>query len=63
MSWEFRQVRKNGSMLLVRETARAVLWGNDRVVLIACEDITERKNAEEKLRSKKSLRRRRRGRI
>jgi PAS domain S-box-containing protein len=50
MSWEFRNVRKDGSVLWVRETARAVLRGSDQVVLIACEDITERKNAEEKIR-------------
>ena len=51
MSWELRKVRKDGSMLWVRETARAVLRANDRVVLIACEDITERKMAEEKLKA------------
>jgi formate hydrogenlyase transcriptional activator len=50
MSWELRKVRKDGSALWVRETARAVLRANDRVVLIACEDITERKSAEEKIR-------------
>jgi PAS domain S-box-containing protein len=50
MSWELRKVRKDGSILWVRETARAVLRGNGRVVLIACEDITERKKAEEKIR-------------
>jgi PAS domain S-box-containing protein len=50
MSWELRKVRKNGSVLWVRETARAVLRGNDPVVLVACEDITERKHAEEKIR-------------
>jgi PAS domain S-box-containing protein len=49
-SWELRKVRKNGSVIWVRETARAVLQANDLVVLIACEDITERKNAEEKIR-------------
>ncbi len=50
MSWELRKVRKDGTMLWVRETARAVLRSNDRVVLIACEDITERKSAEERIR-------------
>jgi PAS domain S-box-containing protein len=50
MSWELRNVRKDGSVLWVRETARAVLRGDDRVILIACEDITERKIAEEKIR-------------
>jgi PAS domain S-box-containing protein len=50
MSWELRKVRKDGSVLWVRETGRAVLRGTDPVVLIACEDITERKNAEDKIR-------------
>lgn len=50
MNWELRKVRKDGEVLWVRETARAVLRGNHPVVLIACEDITERKSAEEKIR-------------
>jgi PAS domain S-box-containing protein len=37
-------------VLWVRETARAVLRASEPVVLIACEDITERKTAEEKIR-------------
>jgi PAS domain S-box-containing protein len=49
MSWELRKVRKDGSILWVRETARAVLRTNAPVVLIACEDITERKSAEERI--------------
>ena len=48
-SWELRAIRKNGSMLWVRETARAVRRENGPIVLIACEDITERKQAEQKL--------------
>jgi len=54
MSWELRKVRKDGSVLSVRETARAVLRANDPVVLIACEDITERKLAEEKIREQEA---------
>jgi PAS domain S-box-containing protein len=50
MSWELRKVRKDGSMLWVRETARAVLRDGEPVVLIACEDVTERHAAEEKIR-------------
>ncbi len=51
MSWELRKVRKNGTMLWVRETARAVQLGTDApVVLIACEDITDQKAAQDKLR-------------
>ena len=49
MNWELRKVRKDGEVFWVRETARAVLRGNQPVVLIACEDITERKSAEEKI--------------
>ena len=46
MSWEFRKVRKNGMVFWVRETARAMLMKDRPVVLIVCEDITERKRAE-----------------
>jgi PAS domain S-box-containing protein len=49
MSWELRKVRKNGTMLWVRETARAVHRANGPIVLVACEDITERKRAEQRL--------------
>ncbi len=50
MSWELRKVRKDGSVIWVRETGRAVLRVNEPVVLIGCEDITERKHAEERIR-------------
>jgi PAS domain S-box-containing protein len=46
MSWEFRKVRKDGSVLWVRETARAMLLKGRTVLLVVCEDITERKRAE-----------------
>jgi PAS domain S-box-containing protein len=46
LSWELRKVRKDGSMLWVRETAKATLIRGRPVVLIVCEDITERKRAE-----------------
>jgi PAS domain S-box-containing protein len=49
-SWEARKVRKDGKMLWVRETARAVPRAKGPIVLIACEDITEQKRAEEALR-------------
>ncbi len=51
MSWELRKVRKDGTVIWVRETAQAVR--NDKempVVLIACEDITVVKEAERALR-------------
>jgi PAS domain S-box-containing protein len=47
MSWEARKVRKDGTVLWVRETARSVLLRNCLVILVACEDITERKRAQE----------------
>jgi PAS domain S-box-containing protein len=50
MSWELRKVRRDGAVRWMRETARAVMRANQPVVLIACEDITERKSAEEKIR-------------
>ena len=48
-SWELRKIRKDGEVLWVRETARAMLIKQQPVVLIVCEDITERKLAEEAL--------------
>jgi PAS domain S-box-containing protein len=47
LSWELRKIRKDGSMLWVRETARAMVMKKRPVILIVCEDITERKRAEE----------------
>lgn len=48
--WEACKVRKDGSTLWVRETVRAVRSpGDDTVVLVVCEDITERKQAQEAL--------------
>jgi PAS domain S-box-containing protein len=50
-SWEIRKVRKDRSALWVRENAKAVRRTDGRlIVLIACEDITERKEAENALR-------------
>jgi PAS domain S-box-containing protein len=50
-SWEICKVRKDGSSLWVRENAKAVRrLDNQLIVLIACEDITERKLAEDALR-------------
>ena len=50
LTWEARKVRKDGSMLWVRETARAMLMKGRPVVLTACEDMTQKKRAEEELR-------------
>jgi PAS domain S-box-containing protein len=50
MSWELRHIRKDGTLLWLRQTARAMRRaGADSVVLIACEDITEAKRAQARL--------------
>ena len=50
-TWEVRKIRKDGSLLWVRENAKAMPRAEDKlVVLIACEDITERKQTENALR-------------
>jgi len=47
VTWEIRKVRRDGVMIWVRETARAMRRADGSpVVLIACEDITQRKQAE-----------------
>ncbi len=49
-SWEARKVRKDGTLIWVRENAKAVRWAkDDPVFLVSCEDVTERKSAEDKL--------------
>jgi|CXWL01.1.fsa_nt_gi PAS domain S-box-containing protein len=49
-TWEFRKVRRDGSVLWVREVARG-LYNNAQqpVILIVCEDMTERKLLETRL--------------
>ena len=45
--WEFRKVHRNGSVLWVKETARMVKGIDDElVILVVCENITHRKQAE-----------------
>jgi PAS domain S-box-containing protein len=46
ISWEARKQRKDGTMLWVRETGRAMLMKQQPVILVVCEDITDRKRAE-----------------
>jgi PAS domain S-box-containing protein len=53
-SWEARKVRKDGTVLRVRETAKAVLRANGPVLLVASEDITEQRRAAEALRQAQS---------
>lgn len=56
MRWEARKIRKDGSMIWVRETANAVLLKKQPVLLVVCENITEQKRAEEAARrSEKEL--------
>jgi PAS domain S-box-containing protein len=50
MSWDARKICKDGRVLRVRETAKAVSRARGPIILIACEDMTEQKNAEEALR-------------
>ena len=48
--WEIRKVRKDGTQLWVRENAKAVRRsGDELIMLLACEDITERKRGEQRL--------------
>src|SRR5271166_1288390 len=47
LRWEARKIRKDGSMLWVRETANAVSLKERPMLLVVCEDITEQKRAEE----------------
>lgn len=49
--WKFRKVGKDGNIIWVRETARVGQSSTgETVVMITCEDITERKQAEEAFR-------------
>jgi PAS domain S-box-containing protein len=51
-SWEIQKIRKDGTVLWVRENAKAVHpLGSGVTVLIACEDITERRHSEAALRA------------
>jgi PAS domain S-box-containing protein len=50
-TWEVRKVRKDGSLMWVRENAKAMPRANGKLaLLIACEDVTERRQAETALR-------------
>ena len=50
--WEARKVRKDGSLLWVKETVRVVNWAQEQpVLLIVCEDITEQKHVQQVLQS------------
>jgi PAS domain S-box-containing protein len=50
--WEIRKVRKDGTLVWVRENAKALRRSDgDLIVLIACEDINDRKRGEQRLRA------------
>ena len=47
MNWEFRKLRKDGTVIWVKEAARAIVDANsNKKVLIVCEDISERIKAQ-----------------
>jgi PAS domain S-box-containing protein len=49
-NWELRKVRKDGSVIWVRETARVLKDRNNQdVIFVVCEDVTDKKNAETRL--------------
>ncbi len=48
--WEFRKLTRNGALMWVKEYVRVVNGADGRpVVLIVCDDITERKQAEQEI--------------
>jgi PAS domain S-box-containing protein len=51
--WEVQKVRKTGTLLWVKERARAII-GPDRtpIILIVCEDITEQRDAQDRIRDR-----------
>ena len=49
MKWDLRKTRRDGTIMWVRESARAIPDGDDLVVLIVCENVTERKIVEKQL--------------
>jgi PAS domain S-box-containing protein len=55
---EFRKVKKDGSVMWVRETIQTIMDPyHQKILLLSCEDITDRKRAEEALaRSENQLR-------
>ena len=49
-SWEARKIRKDGSTLWAKENVRIVRSTNgSKVILLICEDVTKRKQAEEQV--------------
>ncbi|HLZ02909.1 MAG TPA: PAS domain S-box protein [Bradyrhizobium sp.] len=49
-TWEIQKIRKDGSFLWVRENAKAMRRaGGKLIILVACEDVTERRQTEDAL--------------
>ena len=49
-TWEIQKIRKDRSLLWVRENAKAMRRADGKlIVLVACEDVTERKRTEDAL--------------
>ena len=54
--WEFRKLRKDGSMIWVREAARVGRSATEEaVVLVTCEDVTKRRTDEQLLAAEKRI--------
>lgn len=54
-TWEIQKIRKDGSRLWVRENAKAMRRADGKlIVLVACEDVTERKQTEDALRQSRA---------
>lgn len=50
--WEFRKVTRSGKVIWVSETSRMIsVTGGGQAILVVCDDITKRKQAEEALRT------------
>src|ERR1700730_12460456 len=48
-SWDLHKIRKDGTIICVRETAKGVSRSSGPIVLIACEDITQQHRMTEEL--------------
>ncbi|NOS81181.1 MAG: PAS domain S-box protein [Nitrospira sp.] len=54
--WEFRKVRKDGTIIWVGETVQVgTSLSGETIVLVTCEDITERRQMEEALRKSQAI--------
>jgi len=54
--WQFRKVRKDGGVVWVEELAQAVYDLNGALnLLIVCQDVTERKRAEQELKEQEAM--------